>query len=169
MLFHFSENPDIEVFVPKQIQSRPGFPAVVWAIDEEQEFTYYFPRECPRIVCRRTRNTSEEHRELFFKNTDADIIVTVENEWYPAIAKQRIYKYHFAEAGFELFDRTAGYYISVQTVRPAAVEAMDNLIGRLLGKNIELRFTSSLYPLREAIVSSGYEEFGIHRFSNARK
>lgn len=42
MLFHFSEDDSINIFVPKQKQNRPDFPAVVWAIDEEHEFSYYF-------------------------------------------------------------------------------------------------------------------------------
>ncbi|MGO4791598.1 DUF6886 family protein [Paenibacillus sp. 2KB_20] len=50
MLFHFSEEADIEIFIPREKQNRSDFSAVVWAIDEEHEFSYYFPRDCPRIV-----------------------------------------------------------------------------------------------------------------------
>lgn len=49
MLFHFSEDDSIKIFKPKEKQNRPGFPAAVWAIDEEHEFTYYFLRDCPRF------------------------------------------------------------------------------------------------------------------------
>ncbi|MGE7822592.1 DUF6886 family protein [Paenibacillus sp. NPDC093718] len=42
MLFHFSEEADIEIFIPREKQNRPDFPAVVWAIDAEHEFSYYF-------------------------------------------------------------------------------------------------------------------------------
>ncbi|WP_339293213.1 DUF6886 family protein [Paenibacillus sp. FSL W8-0187] len=48
MLYHFSEDPNIDIFVPRENQNRKDFPAVVWAIDKEHEFTYYFPRNCPR-------------------------------------------------------------------------------------------------------------------------
>jgi hypothetical protein len=36
MLFHFSEEADIEIFIPRENQNRSDFPAVVWAIDEER-------------------------------------------------------------------------------------------------------------------------------------
>lgn len=48
MLFHFSEESDIDIFVPRKKQNRADFPAAVWAIDKEHEFTYYFPRDCPK-------------------------------------------------------------------------------------------------------------------------
>lgn len=169
MLFHYSEDANIEVFIPKEKQNRPDFPAVVWAIDEEHEFTYYFPRDCPRIICRRTEGISEKNIDIFFNNTNADIIVTVEIEWYTRIIGQSLYKYHFEEDSFELFDKTAGYYISYEVVRPICIEKIDNLVERLIRKGIELRITTNLYPLREAIIKSDFKEFGIHKFNNAKK
>lgn len=169
MLFHFSEQGNIEIFIPKEKQNRTDFPAVVWAIDEEHEFTYYFPRDCPRIVCRRTEDISEKNVDMFFKNTNADIIVTVESEWYARIIGQSLYKYYFEEDSFELFDKTAGYYISYQAVKPISIEKIDNLVERLLSKGIELRITPNLYPLRDAIINSDFKDFGIHRFNNAKK
>ncbi|WP_054958517.1 DUF6886 family protein [Paenibacillus dakarensis] len=169
MLYHYSEDASIEIFVPKEKQNRSDFPAVVWAIDEEHEFTYYFPRDCPRIICTKTEDISDKNIDLFFNNTNADIIVTVESEWYTRIIEQTLFKYHFKDDGFELFDKTAGYYISYQVVKPIVIEKVDKLIERLISKGIELRFTSNLYPLREAILTSDFKDFGIHRFNNAKK
>lgn len=169
MLFHFSEDDSIKIFLPKANQYRPNFPAVVWAIDEEHEFTYYFPRDCPRIVCRRTEATTEQHLQLFFRNTIANTVVTVESDWYSRISKQTLFKYCFDDEGFEQFDKTAGYYISREIVKPKSVEIYGNLIERLIDKGIELRFTTNLYPLREAILASDFKGFGIHRFNNAKK
>lgn len=169
MLFHFSEEADIEIFIPREKQNRPEFPAVVWAIDGEHEFSYYFPRDCPRIICRRTKDISEKNNELFFNNTLADIIVTVESDWYVRIVQQTLYKYQFEDEGFEVFDKTAGYYISYQTVKPMGIEKIDRLVERLLSKGIELRFTPNLCPLRESIISSDFKGYGIHRFNNAKK
>jgi len=88
MLYHFSEDANIGVFIPKEKQNRPDFPAVVWAIDEEHEFTYYFPRDCPRIICRKTEDISDKNVDLFFRNTNADMIVTVESGWYSRIIEK---------------------------------------------------------------------------------
>jgi len=169
VLFHFSEDDSIKIFVPKEQQNRPGFPSVVWAIDEEHEFTYYFPRDCPRIVCRRDEATAEQHLNLFFNHTAANTIVTVESDWYSRISKQIIFRYCFDDEGFRLFDKTAGYYISPQVVEPKSVDTYENLIERLIQKGIELRLTTNLYPLREAILASDFKGFGIHRFNNATR
>lgn len=169
MLYHFSEDDSIEIFVPRGKQNRPDFPAIVWAIDEEHEFTYYFPRDCPRIVCRREEATTDQHLQLFFNNTIANTIVTVENDWFTRISKQIMYRYCFDDKGFELIDKTAGYYISRQVMKPNSVDKYSDLIERLIQKGIELRFTTNLYPLREAILASDFKGFGIHRFNNARK
>lgn len=169
MLYHFSEDDGIPIFVPKEKQNRPGFPAVVWAIDEAHEFTYYFPRDCPRIVCRRDEATADRHLQLFFNHTIADTIVTVESDWYARISKQTLFRYCFDDEGFELFDATAGYYISRQVVQPKKVDVYGNLIEKFIQKGIELRFTSNLNPLREAILASDFKGFGIHRFNNAKR
>jgi hypothetical protein len=169
MLYHFSEDNSIEVFVPQEKQNVLGCPPVVWAIDEENEYSYYVPRDCPRIVCRRTEETTEEHIQLFFSHTEAHTIVTVESGWFSKIIEQQMYRYHFQEDHFELADKTAGYYISHHTVTPVKVERIDGLIERLLAKGIELRFTPNLYPLRDAILASNFENYGIYRFRNAKK
>jgi len=168
LLYHFSEDDSIKIFVPKENQNRPNFPAVVWAIDEEHEFSYYFPRDCPRIVLRRDEMTTDQQMQLFFNNTTAKIIVTVESDWYTRISKQTLFRYSFEDESFELFDKTAGYYISHQVVEPITVQIYGDLIERLIQKGIELRFTTNLYPLREVILTSDFKGFGIHRFNNAK-
>ena len=109
-----SENAGIDVFVPREHQNRPNLSAVVWAIDEEHEHSHYFPRDCPRIVCRKTEETAEEHLQLFFNHTTAHTIITLESEWYTRIAKQKLYRYCLEAHTFELFDRTAGYYSRIK-------------------------------------------------------
>ncbi|SHN54190.1 hypothetical protein SAMN04487896_0503 [Paenibacillus sp. ov031] len=169
MLYHFSEFSDIQVFIPREKQNRAEFPAVVWAIDEEHEYSYYFPRDCPRIICKKTDTISDENIEKFFKHSNADIIITVESSWYPRIMNQIMYRYHFDDTNFERFDPMAGYYISYQVTKPLHIDRMEGLIERLFEKGIELRFTPNLYPLREAILTSDFKEFGIHRFNKATK
>ncbi|PYE50055.1 hypothetical protein HUB98_28715 [Paenibacillus barcinonensis] len=169
MLYHFSEEAHIDVFVPRAKQNQPDVPAVVWAIDEQHEYSYYFPRDCPRIVLRRNVEISDEHQDLFFKYTDADIIVTVESEWYSRIVNQTLHRYHFPEISFRLFDETAGYYISDQVITPSCIERIDHLMDRLIARGVELRLTTNLYPLRDAVLKSDFQDFGIHRFNHAKQ
>ncbi|TBL76002.1 DUF6886 family protein [Paenibacillus thalictri] len=168
-LYHFSEEPNIEVFVPRVKANRQNMPPVVWAIDREHEFTFYFPRNCPRIVYTRSEGLSERDEALFFGSSRSDKIVTVETGWYKAISETTMYRYMFPAESFKLFDETAGYYISEQTIKPLQVDAISNLIEKLTAMNIELRFTPNLNPLREAILQSvTLTDFGIHRFEFAR-
>jgi len=167
MLYHFSEEPDIEQFVPREKQNRKDFPAVVWAIDQMNQHSYFFPRNCPRIVLKRTPEISEEHRKMFFGMSQANKIIAIENRWVERVRNAAIYRYSFHDEGFELFDRTAGYYISHQTVKPLEVTPIHHLFDRLVESGVELRITPSLYPLRDTILGSTFREFGIHRFNHA--
>lgn len=63
--------------------------------------------------------------------------------------------------------KTAGYYISHQEIVPSKVERIDDVIGQLLSRNIELRFTPNLYPIRNKVISSTLD-FSIIRFRNAK-
>ncbi|MDG0875736.1 hypothetical protein L5D93_26265 [Paenibacillus thiaminolyticus] len=46
---------------------------------------------------------------------------------------------------------------------------MNRLVDRLLELGVELRVTPNLYPLRDAILRSSFQSFGIHRFNQAAK
>ncbi|MDP4097906.1 hypothetical protein OIN60_14110 [Paenibacillus sp. P96] len=167
-LFHFSEESLIEVFVPRVKENRRDMPPVVWAIDEAHEFTFYFPRQCPRIVYRRSDDINEVDRNKFFGVTSSNVVVTVEKDWYERIRDTTIYRYLFPTESFQLFDEIAGYYISQQTIVPLGVEPLDHLPERLMQLSVELRFTSSLILLRNALVSSTVKHFGVHKFTNAK-
>jgi len=66
-LFHFSDDPRIEVFEPRSprvLAVRPSGQQwlngpLVWAIDESHSILYLFPRECPRVVIWPTRQTTD--------------------------------------------------------------------------------------------------------------
>jgi hypothetical protein len=167
-LYHFSHESNIEIFRPRVKHNRQDMPPVVWAIDKEHEFTFYFPRDCPRIVYTKTSDIIEEDEIRFFGVTSSNIVVAVETHWFKVMKDATIYRYTLPDQDFRLFDETAGYYISEQTIKPLEIKPISNLIDRLIEKSIELRFTSNLNPLREAILNSAMKDFGIHRFENAR-
>lgn len=144
-------------------------PPVVWAIDQEHEFTFYFPRDCPRIVYTRTEGISNEDNHKFFGLTDSNIVITVEVDWYKRINETTTFRYELPRVSFKLFDEFAGYYISEEEVKPIGITPLDNLIERITELNIELRITPNLNPLREALLRSSIKDFGIHRFENAKK
>ncbi|MBW5448091.1 hypothetical protein GE107_18700 [Cohnella sp. CFH 77786] len=168
-LYHFSSDPNIEVFKPRVKHNRQDMPPIVWAIDKEHEFTFFFPRDCPRIVYTRTPDISEEDEIRFFGTTNSNIVISVETHWFHAINTATIFKYTLPGQSFKLFDEIAGYYISEQTIEPMAMEPISKLTERLMEHNIEIRWMTNLNPLREAILKSTIKDFGIHRFENAKK
>lgn len=168
-LYHFSSESNIDVFKPRVKHNRRDMPPVVWAINKEHEFTFFFPRDCPRIVYTRSQDMNTEDERRFFGATHSNIIITVESSWYKAINEATIYRYTLPGKSFRLFDETAGYYISEEIIRPLEMQPMKNLIEKILELNIELRFTPNLHPLKEAILNSSINDFGIHRFGNAKK
>lgn len=168
-LYHFSEEENIEIFKPRVKENRKDMPPVVWAIDEEHQFTFYFPRNCPRIVYTRSDDMTREDERRFFGHTSADIVITVETAWFDRIMSTTLYRYELPGETFELFDAIAGYYISQDTVVPTGKLAISNGLEQLMAMNMEVRFTPDLYPLREAVLQSSIKDFGIHRFANAIK
>ncbi|GMK38732.1 hypothetical protein PCCS19_17860 [Paenibacillus sp. CCS19] len=166
-LFHFSGESDIEVFYPRVKATRQDMPPVVWAIDEEHQFTFYVPRDCPRIICTRSGDMSEEDIVRFFGTTASDIVMTVETGWYERIKNAALFRYELPSATFRLFDESAGYYISEEVVTPVGMDVITNPLDMLIQLNIDIRFTPNLHPLRNAILGSTLTDFGIHRFGNA--
>ncbi|MFD2446466.1 DUF6886 family protein [Bacillus sp. CGMCC 1.16607] len=168
MLFHFSENPNIKEFIPLEGQANNQLSPVVWAIDEEHSVNYFLPRDCPRIIYSKSTSLSEEDEKIFFSQTKASTIMTVESDWLESIRNTTIYKYTFTDDGFSLFDRIAGYYVSYTPVQPLYVEPMHHLLENITSRGVELRITPNLYPLREAILKSTLENFSMIRMRNAK-
>lgn len=166
-LYHFSEEADIEIFHPRKIEHREDVPPLVWGIDEEHAVNYFFPRDCPRVIFRRSEKISKEDELRFFKDSVANTIIVVENDWVERILNTELYKYTFRSENFELNDGTAGYYTSRVTVEPIKVEPVGNLLQAIINQGVELRITPNLYPLREAIIQSTMDDFSMIRFRNA--
>ncbi|MCR8842653.1 hypothetical protein NQ117_03075 [Paenibacillus sp. SC116] len=166
-LFHFSEEDNIKIFKPRVKANRTNMPPVVWAIDDEHQFTFFFPRNCPRIVYTKNEQVLPRDEARFFGNTTANTIITVETHWYSKIINTTLYRYEFPIESFTLFDATAGYYISHETVKPLHKIAINNGLEQLMDMNVELRFTPNLYLLREQLLKSSIDDFGIHRFEHA--
>ncbi|MRX56298.1 hypothetical protein GJU41_20255 [Bacillus idriensis] len=170
MLYHFSEDPSIDIFKPRQSASFPSLHPVVWAIDQEHALHYYFPRDCPRVIYWKGEKTTEEDSARFFAESIADKIIVIETSWLERIRRTNLYLYSFNPGSFELFEgaKTAGYYVSSEEAVPIKVEPAGDLLEKLLKENAELRFTPNLYPIRNHILLSSLD-FSIIRFRNAAR
>ena len=146
-LYHFSEDPGIEVFAPHGVEHRPEVEPLVWAIDEWHQPMYYFPRDCPRILLWLLPTTSEADRERWFGASSARMLAHVEWDWLERMRSAAVYRYTLSEEPFESLS-DAGMYVSRETVEPLAVEPVGDLFDALRSANVELRLLERLTPLR---------------------
>lgn len=169
-LYHISEEPSIKVFDPRPIgkQSCELEGNAVWAIDKEHLVNYLLPRDCPRVTYFIDKQTTQNDIKKYFGNTYAKRIIAVETKWIKRILEHDLYMYEFNDSKFELVDRTAGYYISRESVVPVSDSKINNLLLLLLESSTEIRITPLLWKLREEVIHStlGYS---IIRMQNAQE
>jgi Family of unknown function (DUF6886) len=141
-LFHFSEDPHIKIFRPHVPVGRDE--RLVWAIDEEHSFLYYFPRECPRILLWALPATTEEDRSRFLG--EALRVATIEGAWLPRLESTRLFVYTLPSDSFECLN-DIGMHVSRVPVRPLSVQPVGDLKEALGESEVELRTLPSLGQL----------------------
>ena len=133
-LFHFSDEADIAVFVPRPVRipvtRRDGQDwlngPLVWAIDEWHAPLYLFPRGCPRILIWPTAKTTDEDRARWFGDGARRMIAFITRDWFATMAAHRLWRYEMPAAAFEDIG-DAGMHVSRQTLRPVRTDALDVL------------------------------------------
>lgn len=169
-LFHASDKAGITLFEPRPPASdhpmgllRP----VVWAIAERLLHNYLLPRDCPRVTFYARPDSNPGDVARLLGHTAARFVVAVESGWLAAIREATVYLYEFPTDGFVMVDEGAGYYARESAVAPLSVRRVDDLLGELVARDVELRVTPSLWPLRDAVAASSLQ-FSFIRMRNAR-
>ena len=162
MLFHISEDPDIEIFIPR-VPDAGGDP-VVWAIAEERIQNYLLPRDCPRVTFYATDESSQSDINNFLGPNDS--VVAVERGWVDRIKTATIYRYHVPETSFKCTDKCAGYFQSEEAVIPTKVDIIDDVLLELSKRSVEVRILDDLWLLHDAVASSTLA-FSMIRMRNA--
>jgi hypothetical protein len=90
----------------------------------------------------------------------------IEAGWLDRFRACHLYAYEFDAAGFRPKVAEAGYWVTRFEVSPSSVMPVGDLLARHIDAGIELRIVQNLWPLIDAIVSSGLE-FSIIRKANA--
>jgi hypothetical protein len=161
-LFHFSEDPSIELFSPRPVRVPAERPPgrdwlngpLVWAIDEARQPMYFFPRDCPRIMLWRKPRTTEADLDRWWRgDRRRRMQAHVEAAWLPRMKTTPIYRYRFAPDTFEDLD-DAGMWVSRQVVTPRAVEPVGDLIAALEAAEVDLHVMPDLLPLKGVWESS---------------
>ena len=163
-LFHFSEDPAIEVFEPRPVRVPAERPPgrdwlngpLVWAIDAWHAPMYYFPRDCPRVLLWRTPRTTTADLDHWWRgDRSRRMQAHVEAAWLERLRSTPIYRYVFAPDGFEHLE-DAGMCVCRAAVRPLAVEPVGDLLAALEAANVELHVMADLLPLKGVWQSSVY-------------
>jgi hypothetical protein len=165
-LYHFSEDPTIECFVPRTPLARPEVEPLVWAIDEWHQPLYFVPRDCPRACFWPLPTTTPEDLERFFGTVSGRMVIAIEAAWLDRLRTTQLYRYVMPEEPFEPLD-DAWMYVSRQTVIPLRVEPVGDLLTRLMEAEVELRICPSLVPLANAIIRATLH-FSLIRMRNAQ-
>jgi hypothetical protein len=165
-LYHFSEDPAIELFVPRPPVATPDAEPLVWGIDADHASLYCFPRDCPRVCFAARADSSVEEIERFLGLTTARLVIAIEGEWLERMRSTRLYRYHLPSETFMMIDEGAGYHVSREPVVPSKVEPVGDLIEELVDAGVELRITPSLWLLHDAVAASSLR-FSMIRMRNA--
>jgi Family of unknown function (DUF6886) len=154
-LFHFSDDPRIEVFEPRPVR----IPAsrsperewlngpLVWAIDRPHSILYLFPRDCPRIVIWPTERTTDEDRSKWIGSSSAGAVAFIEAGWLDRVRAGEIYRYEMPADTFEN-TQDAGMWVSRMAVRPNRMETLAALDRCLSAEGVELRSLDRLTALK---------------------
>jgi hypothetical protein len=161
-LYHFSEDPGIDRFVPHVPATNPDQLPMVWAVDAVYQPLFWFPRECPRVTVWPAAASAESSFASAFA-TNAHRLHAIETAWYPRLRSVSLYRYRFAVDAFTPWPGADGYWVAVRSLAPVSVEPVGDLVALHLDAGIELRVLPNLWPLIDAVVA------GPHRFSIARK
>lgn len=163
-LYHISETPDINEFVPQP--SRRKGKNLVWAISDDKLPNYLLPRDCPRVTFFPKDDSDSADIKRLMGCRDAKTVIAIEKKWVPIIQDTVIYKYEFNPTDFILDDESAGYYVTEKPQKPISVNVIDDILNELLKYDVELRIMPSLWKIREEVIKSTLD-FSIIRMNKA--
>jgi len=170
-LFHASEQPGIVLFEPRL--PRPDNPQgidypLVFAIEERLLHNYLLPRDCPRVTFYARPEGDPADVARLLGETAARHVVAIELGWLDRVRKTALWLYELSADTFEMLDAGAGYWVSRAAVKPLAVSRVDDLLGELVRRDVELRVIPSLWPLHDAVLASSLQ-FSFIRMRNAQR
>jgi hypothetical protein len=167
-LFHVSEKPSIETFVPRMPPTENAevrFP-VVWSVDDKHLVNYLVPRECPRVAFHLLPSSSEKDREALLGQSGAQYVVAIEASWFERALRSQLWVYEFSPQSFTCADTTAGYFVSRIAVTPISRRLCESPLAELVSAGVELRIVPNL-PALASVVASSSLAFSCIRMRNA--
>jgi hypothetical protein len=140
----------------------------VWAVDAVTAPSYWFPRDCPRVLAWVTETTTDEDRERIIGPGGGARVHAIEHAWAGAMSTVRLYAYRLPAATF----RPLGEPVPHAMVSRVAVEPLGPpvSVGDLLALHateaIQVRLLAELEGFWAAVRASSLGFSGI-RLHNA--
>ena len=158
-LWHFSEDPSLGRFVPRE--------GKVWAIDDRHAWLYWFPRDCPRACFWATERTTDEDVERWLDGDRDRRVAVIETGWLERVRAVELYAYRMPPEPFDVVadDR---FYIASTPVEALERLEVGDLPARHAAAGDELRISPALHPLWENVIETTLEFSGI-RLRNAMR
>jgi hypothetical protein len=155
-LFHFSDDPSIRAFEPRPVgvpsPRPPGLEwlngPLVWAVSEQRQACYCFPRDCPRILLWITADTTPQDKEQWWGSRRSAMIAHLEWDWFERLITAPLYRYELSGESFESVGGQDWVAVSREAVVPTAMEVIPDPAAELRRLGVELRVMESLLPLR---------------------
>jgi hypothetical protein len=163
-LWHVSEDPAVEVFVPRRDERHALDEPLVWAVDTPHQWLYWFPRDCPRATWCAGADTSDEDVERWLDGDRGRRVAVIESRWLERMRTANVYAYRLPQETFEPWDK---FFVSRETVVPLELVELGDLLARHADAGNELRVAPALHPLWERVVETTLDYSGI-RLRNAR-
>jgi Family of unknown function (DUF6886) len=153
-LLHFSEDPSITVFTPHVASTAQDTQPYVWAVDYDQAPSYWFPRDCPRVLTWVSSGTTTHDRERFLGA--ASRVHAIEYAWLDKVVSTVLYAYRFDRSQFMLYGSPEPHaYVSPATVHPLGPpERVGCLLEAHASAGIELRLLRNLWPYWSEVIRS---------------
>ncbi|MBV9173333.1 MAG: hypothetical protein JOZ81_24985 [Chloroflexi bacterium] len=166
-VLHFSEDPSITVFRPHVAATAHEAVPYVWAVDFDQAPSYWFPRDCPRVLTWASASTTSLDRARLLGTSPR--VHAIEYTWLDRLLSTILYAYRFDKSQFIPYGTPEPHaYVSTATVRPLhPPEQVGPLLDAHAAAGIELRLLRSLWPYWTEVTRSTLGFSGI-RLCNAR-
>jgi hypothetical protein len=158
-LWHFSEDPSLGRFVPRD--------GKVWAIDDAHSWLYWFPRDCPRACFWAIESTAADDVESWLDGDRDRRVAAIETSWLERLRSVRLHAYRMPPEQFDIVE-DGRFYIASTPVEALERVELGDLLARHAEAGNELRITPSLYPLWDKVISTTLDFSGI-RLRNAVK
>jgi len=162
-LCHVSEAPTIEVFHPHHHELHSLDEPLVWAVDSQHMWLYWFPRDCPRACFNAKDDTTDEAVERWLDGDRERRIAVIETGWLERMRSTKLYAYGMPTETFEPWDK---FFVTRETVVPLEIVELGDLLARHAAAGNELRIAPALYPLWDKVIKTTLDFSGI-RLRNA--